>query len=292
MICTFNQEQQFAKMSFELKDCPICFDVIGEKNSIVTECGHNFHASCLMTNITRNGFGCPCCRAVMADERTEIDTMSNTEIDDDETDDDETDDEDANDALRGLRLFNNRIEGVEHDYQDLHDEFSYIEGSDDVIVPSVQEFTNLLRIKGVTYEQLVANAMLDQDEYCKNDYRYADLDDRTGDLWEIARTYINEYSYGIVDVEDRPAEDRPAEDRPAEDRPAEDRIDAVSPIPMEETSDCSFSEVSGFIMEERRELRFDNLLHFIDLVEIRMDLAKRMAEVDYKAQPKMPMIHV
>lgn len=51
----------------EVCQCPICFDTISDKkNNITTECGHKFHASCLMTNVSRNGFDCPCCRAVMA----------------------------------------------------------------------------------------------------------------------------------------------------------------------------------------------------------------------------------
>jgi hypothetical protein len=49
-------------------DCPICLmsiDLNG-KNFIKTECGHDFHASCLLHNVISNGFSCPCCRAVMA----------------------------------------------------------------------------------------------------------------------------------------------------------------------------------------------------------------------------------
>jgi hypothetical protein len=44
-------------------DCPICLDEINEtKNKTITECGHKFHTSCLMKNISLNGFGCPYCR--------------------------------------------------------------------------------------------------------------------------------------------------------------------------------------------------------------------------------------
>jgi L-lysine 2,3-aminomutase len=35
----------------ETIECPICMDPIdGNKNSVVTECGHKFHCSCLMKN--------------------------------------------------------------------------------------------------------------------------------------------------------------------------------------------------------------------------------------------------
>lgn len=50
-------------------DCPICLETIqGPTNIVVTECGHNFHCSCLMQNVVHNGFGCPYCRTEMAEE--------------------------------------------------------------------------------------------------------------------------------------------------------------------------------------------------------------------------------
>jgi len=46
--------------------CPICYENIdGEKNRVITECGHCFHTSCLMTHAAVNGFGCPYCRERM-----------------------------------------------------------------------------------------------------------------------------------------------------------------------------------------------------------------------------------
>jgi hypothetical protein len=41
------------------------------KNKLTTECGHTFHTSCLMTNIAKNGFGCPYCRTLMAEQVAE-----------------------------------------------------------------------------------------------------------------------------------------------------------------------------------------------------------------------------
>ena len=118
-------------MSCEPIECPICYDIIEEKNNITTECGHKFHASCLMNNITRNGFGCPCCRLIMAEfpeEEEEDEDDEGTlldESDDDDDDDDETllDDDtvfaDDDDALRGLRLFTNLLQGHQHDEEDI-----------------------------------------------------------------------------------------------------------------------------------------------------------------------------
>jgi len=58
----------------ETIDCPICMDPIdGNKNSVVTECGHKFHCSCLMKNSCHNGFDCPMCRSAMVEEMEEED---------------------------------------------------------------------------------------------------------------------------------------------------------------------------------------------------------------------------
>lgn len=46
-----------------MSECPICFEVMdNEKNNIKTECGHEFHSNCFLTNVAHNGFDCPCCR--------------------------------------------------------------------------------------------------------------------------------------------------------------------------------------------------------------------------------------
>lgn len=45
--------------------CPICLDTIDslEVNYMATSCGHKFHTTCLLTNISRNRvFTCPYCR--------------------------------------------------------------------------------------------------------------------------------------------------------------------------------------------------------------------------------------
>lgn len=50
-------------------DCPICMEVVQSTvNCVITECGHTFHARCLLTNIVHNGFGCPYCRTEMVSE--------------------------------------------------------------------------------------------------------------------------------------------------------------------------------------------------------------------------------
>ena len=55
-------------MTCNNSDCPICFEKITpDVNRIITECGHEFHCSCLMKSVTANNFGCPLCRSTLAD---------------------------------------------------------------------------------------------------------------------------------------------------------------------------------------------------------------------------------
>lgn len=51
-------------------DCPICYEEIDFKckDFLKTECGHDFHASCLMTSVRYSGFKCPYCQQLMTDK--------------------------------------------------------------------------------------------------------------------------------------------------------------------------------------------------------------------------------
>jgi len=78
----------------ETIDCPICMDPIdGNKNSVVTECGHKFHCSCLMKNSCHNGFDCPMCRSAMVEEMEDDD-----DVEDEEDENDYDDDSDYGDS--------------------------------------------------------------------------------------------------------------------------------------------------------------------------------------------------
>ena len=102
-----------------MKECPICMDDIClNVNCVTTECGHQFHTSCLMQNVAHNGFGCPYCRNKLAED-IEEEEYSDDETDFDEEEEDEEEDEeepvgDNEMALHGMRqLFrraNNDIE--------------------------------------------------------------------------------------------------------------------------------------------------------------------------------------
>jgi len=83
-------------------ECSICLENIdGVSNKVVTDCGHTFHCKCLMTNVSFNGFGCPFCRNVMAEEKDDEDDDEEEDGEEDDSDDDDyeddDDDEDEND---------------------------------------------------------------------------------------------------------------------------------------------------------------------------------------------------
>ena len=49
-----------------IEDCPICMESISKcTNHTMTECGHSFHTTCIMKNVSKNGFQCPYCRTCM-----------------------------------------------------------------------------------------------------------------------------------------------------------------------------------------------------------------------------------
>lgn len=150
----------------ENQDCPICMDPIeGTKNCITTECGHAFHANCLMTSVAHNGFGCPYCRTAMAEvPEEEDDDDSEGEYDDDEIVDD--------DALRGFRFFFNNLNNEEHDEQDIEEEEVYIQYEENAEpeepqapVPTASFIADKLTQQGVTMEDLVKVLLIGHDEY-------------------------------------------------------------------------------------------------------------------------------
>jgi hypothetical protein len=157
-------------------ECAICMDDINfnSNNFIKTECGHCFHASCLMTNVAHNGFGCPYCRTAMAEEVEEDESEWSAVSYEDEPYGD--------DALRGLRFFTDNIEGVEHDPEDVEEEDAVEEveeeeEEEEVPRPSTEFITQKLIQQGVTMEQLVKALLKDHDEYDTEEEEFVHIDD-------------------------------------------------------------------------------------------------------------------
>ena len=276
-------------MNCEPIECPICFDSIGEKNSITTECGHKFHASCLMTNISRNGFGCPCCRAVMAeepDDDTEIDDDSQPSLSDDDTEIDEIF-SDNDDALRGLRLLTNLLEGNEHDQEDVVAEFQYLQREEEqetLPIPTLDIVTARLRAQGVTYEQLVANALMDHDEY-EDDMD--ELDRVTGDLWGNLRTIISNFRPEPVAVVEEPVAVVEEPVAVVEEPVVAAKGLTLSDLSSIQEEEFEFAEGGGFHIAEKHCHNWRDTI-FNELHELWSDIEG----VDFRAQPKMSMIHV
>jgi hypothetical protein len=140
----------------------------GNKNCVTTECGHAFHANCLMTSVAHNGFGCPYCRTVMAEVPNDDDDEDEYDEYDDEDEDEEVEDDDA---LRGLRFFMNNLTGQEHDEQDIEEEDVYIQYQDNTQpeesepIPTASFIAQKLIQQGVTMEDLVKTLLLNHEEY-------------------------------------------------------------------------------------------------------------------------------
>ena len=109
---TNNVEQESSECN-----CPICLENIDAvKNKTTTDCGHIFHTSCIMKNVAHNGFGCPYCRTVMAENphtHDDEETQDYTYLDIDETEDY---------ILRGMRFMFQRAEGEDFDEEDIEEE--------------------------------------------------------------------------------------------------------------------------------------------------------------------------
>jgi len=181
-------------------------DVVGNINCITTDCGHIFHANCLMKNIDRNGFRCPCCRSQMVEEREESDS-DESEYDSDNESESWIEEADDEYALRGLRFFTNLLEGHEHDQLDIVEEFQYedseSEEDEERQLPSIEFVAGKLREQGVTFEQLIAWTLIDHTKYVleqsDNDEKMLELENYSGDIYGKFKTIIHDFNMDQVD---------------------------------------------------------------------------------------------
>jgi len=136
-------------------ECPICMDEIqaANINCVTTECGHQFHASCLLKNVAHNGFGCPYCRTALAEDPEE------DEDDDDETVSEFSDEElDLYDdySLRGMRwLFQRSLNEPLDEEEDINPNDVEEAIEDPVPRPSAAYVAERLSNQGITFEDLV-----------------------------------------------------------------------------------------------------------------------------------------
>lgn len=84
-------------------ECCICYEIMGETNNCVTQCGHRFCLSCIITTMKKSSV-CPCCRFSLREddieeeeEDTDNEEYDNDADDEEESNDDEEDDDDDDD---------------------------------------------------------------------------------------------------------------------------------------------------------------------------------------------------
>ena len=184
-------------MSAAIIECPICMDTIDTtRNCTTTECGHCFHAKCLMTSVAHNGFACPYCRTRMADE---IADDNEDEYDDDDEIETELYDDDA---LRGFRFFNNNLDGEEHDEADVEEETfeseqqngeevqNGVEEEDDA-PPPVSYLVQKLTEQGVTTEDLLKAILCSCHDY---QCHYEDFERVESEIVGRVSTILNNYT--------------------------------------------------------------------------------------------------
>ena len=154
----------------EVVECPICYDEIDQlKNCVTTECGHQFHCSCLMKNSATNGFSCPMCRSIMAEEKEE---------EEDEYEEDEEYEIDDDNMLTSFRMFHQQLAGEEVEEEPLEEEEDLEEEEEEPIVkPTATFIATKLLTQGFTMKDLVNCLLVEHEEYdaeLETNDRYSD----------------------------------------------------------------------------------------------------------------------
>ena len=159
-----NKKEEEETEVTEVIECPICYEEINPlKNCVTTECGHQFHCKCLMQNSATNGFSCPMCRSIMAEELEDSD--SEGEYEDEEDEEDEAGEIDDN-ALTSFRMFHQQLAGDEVEEEPL-EELELEEAADAEIEPRPCStfIAEKLAAQGVTLEDLVKCLLIEHEEY-------------------------------------------------------------------------------------------------------------------------------
>jgi hypothetical protein len=163
-----NKESKIEIFEEEDNSCPICMDDIDiNKNCIVTECGHKFHCSCLMKNAATNGFSCPMCRTVMAEQLEDSDDEYTSEYDEDEEEEEMFDD----DALTSFRMLHQQIEGEEVEEEEEEEDANAVDDVEEEedaavpVMPTAEIIAAKLAARGFTLEDAVKVLLLGHDEY-------------------------------------------------------------------------------------------------------------------------------
>jgi len=155
----------------EIIECPICYDEIEPlKNCVTTECGHQFHCNCLMKNSATNGFSCPMCRSIMAEELEDSDSDNEDEYDEGEYEEDgyEEAGEIDDNVLTSFRMFHQQLAGDEVEEEPL-EELELEEAEEEVAAVEAKPCATFIAAKlaaqGITLEDLVKCLLIEHEEY-------------------------------------------------------------------------------------------------------------------------------
>ena len=154
-------------------ECSICLELINnDVNKIVTECGHHYHANCLLKHTHMNGYGCPLCRSDMV----ETESQNDDEEDDDDDYEDDYDDDQMEEieqiereeyVLRGFRYMYSQIGEEmyeEPDSEEYENRHNTVSSNMEEFQKKAQERTRKImervsNIEKLTYEELIMAAL-------------------------------------------------------------------------------------------------------------------------------------
>jgi hypothetical protein len=197
MSCEIINEKQIV-------ECPICYDEIDQlKNCVTTECGHQFHCKCLMQNSATNGFACPMCRSVMAEEAEDSDDEELSEFEDYE-EEEQFDDN----VLTSFRMFHQQLAGEEVEeeepVEDQEEDQDQDQEEEEIVKPSSAFIVSKLVAQGYTMEDMVNCLLVDHEEYNSDIDRWERLSDRMfGKLRQIISNYPREQEAREAAVQQR-----------------------------------------------------------------------------------------
>lgn len=217
---TFSKMSQQSKYS-ECPECPICMENIFTINCITTECGHRFHASCLMENISYRGFDCPYCRTKMVQNEHEHENAPEPEYENEYIPDqqDYYDDdyyinennfrrvyniqEPSDNTLRAFRFFTNRIYDEANEEIDDYDEEVMIQETDTTPIeeyndlpkdaPTIEIILEKLRENGINTKDLLIALLENHREYSDKESVYKRSCQVYGQMRRIIIKHTREY---------------------------------------------------------------------------------------------------
>jgi len=189
-----------------IDECPICLDDIDTtKNFIITECGHKFHCSCFMRHSAIQGFNCPYCRSITAEQTVDDEEDDDEDYEDEEEQEDEDEEEDENNEMPYSSM-RRMFREAEYDAEEFEYERERRREAEEETVPSLQYMITKLTARNYTLEDFVRLLLVDYESselvgehYNANEGK--DYMDAFGDIADIIEEYRNSMAYHQLTIE-------------------------------------------------------------------------------------------